>query len=185
VPSAPGQFPRIRRAVPSDCRAIAEVHVAAWRETYAGLVPDDVLRNLSIERREDFWRGAVTQAQSTTRVFVAEIGVLGIVGFAACGPRRSALLTQDGEIFAIYLRRPAQRRGLGRRLMRAMAADMLARGLNSAAAWVLEGNHGARRFYERLGGVLVGEQTVTLGEVALREVAYGWADLAALAGRSG
>ena len=34
----------IRRAEPGDAAAIAAVHVAAWRETYAGLVPERMLR---------------------------------------------------------------------------------------------------------------------------------------------
>jgi hypothetical protein len=45
----------------------------------------------------------------------------------------------------------------------------------SMLVWVLAENY-ARGFYERLGGALVGEQEITLGGVALREVAYGWPD---------
>ena len=37
----------IRRARPSDARPIAQVHVAAWRSTYAGILPDRSLTGLS------------------------------------------------------------------------------------------------------------------------------------------
>ena len=46
----------------------------------------------------------------------------------------------------------AQRQGVGRALMSAVARDLLARGHASATLWVLEGNGSARRFYEALGG---------------------------------
>jgi hypothetical protein len=42
----------IRRASQSDARAIAEVHVASWRETYRGIVPDAFLDALSVAERE-------------------------------------------------------------------------------------------------------------------------------------
>lgn len=57
MPAPPDEFPRIRRALPVDSRVLAEAPVAAWRQTYAGLVPDEVLRDLSFEHREDQWRG--------------------------------------------------------------------------------------------------------------------------------
>jgi hypothetical protein len=41
--------------------------------------------------------------------------------------------------------------------------------------WVLAENP-SRKFYERLGGQLVYEKTVTIGGVPLIEVAYGWRD---------
>ena len=39
---------------------------------------------------------------------------------------------------------------------------------------------GARRFYEALGGTVVGEQRIEIGGVTLVEVAYGWPDAGAL-----
>lgn len=39
--------------------------------------------------------------------------------------------------------------------------------------WVLLDNP-SRKFYETLGGALVGEKSVTVGETTVVEVAYGW-----------
>ncbi len=43
----------IRPAVFKDAAAIAHVHIDAWRTTYRSLMPDDVLDNLSFERRQE------------------------------------------------------------------------------------------------------------------------------------
>jgi hypothetical protein len=48
--------------------------------------------------------------------------------------------------------------------------------------WVLMENHPARRFYESLGGIVVGEGGFRLGGAWLSETAYGWKDLDALLG---
>jgi hypothetical protein len=37
----------IRIAAPEDAPGIANMHVASWRETYAGMVPDAMLSSLS------------------------------------------------------------------------------------------------------------------------------------------
>jgi hypothetical protein len=40
--------------------------------------------------------------------------------------------------------------------------------------WVLRDNQPARSFYERLGGVYIRAQPITIGSVTLEEVSYGW-----------
>jgi hypothetical protein len=45
----------IRSARVEDAAAIAEVHVETWRTTYAGMLPDNFLLNLSEEKYEARW----------------------------------------------------------------------------------------------------------------------------------
>ena len=103
-----------------------------------------------------------------------------MVGFAAGGATRATSLPHDVEVYAIYVARAAQRRGCGRRLMAALADALLARGFKSLCLWVLEENAGARGFYQRLGGVVVGEKMGVDGEHEFGEVAYGWDSLQSL-----
>jgi len=43
--------------------------------------------------------------------------------------------------------------------------------------WVLRDNAAARRFYERLGGIYVRAQPITIGSATLEEISYGWRSL--------
>jgi hypothetical protein len=47
------------------------------------------------------------------------------------------------------------------------------------AVWVLARNP-SRKFYESLGGQLIGEQEIERGGESFTEVAYGWRDLSLL-----
>ena len=58
----------IRRARPADAMAIAAVHVAAWRSTYPGILPDSYLAKLSVSRQAAYYDAAIRGA---TGVFVA------------------------------------------------------------------------------------------------------------------
>lgn len=171
----------IRRAGAGDAPAIAAVHVAAWREAYAGLLPARLLRSLSLEEAVLKWRPILSVPHPA--VFVAIRPDQTVVGFGSCGPQRTAALAADGfagEVEAIYLLAADQGRGVGRRLMAAMARALLAQGQGSAALWVLRDNQRSRGFYEALGGALVGARAEMHGKVTFHEVAYGWRDLRAL-----
>ena len=177
----PGPAITIRAATGDDAVSIAAVHVASWRETYAGLMPDTMLSGLSVNDRAARWADILGQAERPDGpgVFVAEHGG-DLVGFASGGGQRDAnLLAQGftGEITAIYVLQDMQGRGAGRRLMAALAEDLQRGGHGAASLWVLRENLGARRFYERLGGEIVGEKQDQREAVRLIEVAYGWRDL--------
>lgn len=174
-----------READASDAGAIGLLHVTSWRETYNGLLPGQILDELSAEARSAMWSTVLNGPAKAgeTAVFVAENGS-GIVGFGACGGQRDRKLKEegfDGEIGAIYVLRAYQRAGIGNALMRLMARSLLARGRRAASLWVLRDNVRAQLFYERLGGAPIGEREEDLSGATLVEVAYGWSELMTLA----
>ncbi len=169
----------IREARCGDAAGIARVHVDSWRTTYRGIVPDDYLANLSAEQRERHWHSVTCCAASDEFVYVAEDPVGQIVGFASGAPERTGHAEYKGELYAIYLLAEYQKRGIGRRLVSAVAARLLRNGFHTMLLWVLA-NNPARHFYEALGGQAVISQPITIGGVALEEVAYGWKDLTTL-----
>jgi ribosomal protein S18 acetylase RimI-like enzyme len=169
----------IRAALRSDAPAIGRVHVESWRETYRGVLPERLLQSLSALVRAAMWQGAL-ESDPPVLLFVGQRADGDLLGFAGGGARRGGSLSHDAEVYAIYVVRAAQRRGCGRRLMVALAAGLHARGHRSVCLWVLRENANARRFYECLGGEVVGERTQVDGGHAFDEVAYGWASLESL-----
>ncbi len=173
---------QIREARSEDARGIAEVHVASWRTTYRGIVPDEHLARLSVEQRAQRWME--TLALGIEIVYVAEdetdVGEGRIVGFASGGAERDGEAPDyDGELYAVYILQEYHGQGIGQRLVRAVAERLAASGFNAMLVWVLATNP-SRGFYERLGGQFVGEKAIEIGGVSLSEVAYGWRDIRAL-----
>ena len=168
---------RIRQAVDSDASGIARVHVDSWRSTYAGIVPAEHLAALDYDRREAHWHRVL--ADRRQNVFVAEERDGRIIGFSSGGPERGNDPAYPGELYAVYLFASRQRRGLGRRLVAALADWFLSRGWQSMRLWVLEDNP-SRGFYEALGGVRIKQETVAIGGTELVEIAYGWSDISPL-----
>ena len=164
----------VRPAEVSDAAAIAAVHVDTWRTTYRGLLPADFLASLEKAGYEQRWER--TLADGSGRVFVAEDDRR-VVGFASGGRERAGEDGFSGELYAIYVLEAAQGRGHGRRLVRAVVQGLREMRLADMIVWVLRDNHDARHFYERMGGVYVRTQPITIGSTLLQEVSYGWRSL--------
>ena len=178
---------RIRRAGMDDAELIAQLHVDAWRESYASLMPPEALSLLSVEEKAERWRDIFLSCQGdgACAVFLAYDEAGSPCGFAACGRQRSPRLAEAGfpvEFSTLYLLRRAQQRGLGRAMMSAMAKHLIAEGYSSASGWVFRDYPPARLFHEMLGGErtgIDGEWTV-LG-VTLPDISYGYRDISKLA----
>lgn len=166
----------LRHAAEADAATLGQVHVQAWREAYAGMIPNAVLAALDPAQRAAMWRG--TLARRSVVHLAEQHGAL--VAFAAGRRQSDASLPYSGEIAAIYVLRRAQRFGIGRALMAAVARDLLAQGHAGATLWVLEVNSPARRFYEALGGRLVTAREEERDGFRATGIAYGWPDLTIL-----
>ena len=91
----------------------------------------------------------------------------------------------NAELSAVYIVRDAQRTGIGRRLVAAVAAAQQAHGADGLIVWVIAANKAARAFYEHLGAQILVEQPFTWDGMDLVEAGYGWRDLPALIAAGG
>ncbi len=181
----------IRRARATDAVAIAAVHVAAWRSTYPGILPDTYLANLSVSRQAAHYDAAIHGA---TGVFVAIASGLDlpppsgsrstvpggprVIGFGTAGRARASSdlggrRLGEGEIETLYVLDDWRERGVGRRLMRASASYLAENGCRSVFLWVLRDNP-SRWFYQRLGGKPAAEAAIQFAGRPVVQTAFVW-----------
>ncbi|MEN1968659.1 GNAT family N-acetyltransferase [Lentibacillus sp. N15] len=163
----------IRKAVATDAKGIANVHVDSWRTTYKGILPDALLDNLSYSRRMKQWEQNIAQQH----VFVVENDQGEIVGFSAGGKERTGKYpSYTGELYAIYILQAYQGKGLGKLLVQPVVDVLRNLDCHSMLVLVLKEND-ATYFYEAIGGKQVDVTEETIAGQAVIEVAYGWDDL--------
>jgi ribosomal protein S18 acetylase RimI-like enzyme len=140
---------RLRHATPGDARAIAAIHVAAWRAAYRTLLPDSFLAALDIEEHAAKWSSALSRP-SPSRVALAERdGAL--VGFCSYGATRDDEAPDVAEIYALNVHPDHWRQGAGRALCAEAYREAAVRGHSAITLWVMAANGNARRFYQDLG----------------------------------
>jgi GNAT superfamily N-acetyltransferase len=170
----------IRQATADDAEAIAHVIVDTWRTAYRGIVPDEVLTNLSHEEFARNYRQSFEEQETrTTFTLVAEDGQDQVVGVASTAPTLQSDAPYTVQIRVLYVLPTHQGLGVGWALVRAAAEQLAAQGHGAMVIWVLRANTPARRFYEALGGHLIGERRRELLGFVGEEVAYGWPELRA------
>jgi ribosomal protein S18 acetylase RimI-like enzyme len=180
----PANAVTVQRARPEHAPTIAALHVAAWREAYTGILPDEMISALTVEVRQAWWAQLLSTPPETPggAAYLAELGGEP-VGFGTCNGQRSDALAAagfDGEISSLYVLRAAQGRGVGQAMMARMATRLQTAGYRAAGLWVLRESDVARRFYEGCGGTLLDGAAGVRRQGRFTEVAYGWPKLAML-----
>jgi len=158
----------IRKADCKDLRKISYVHVDSWRETYAGIVDKDTLSKLSYGKSQDNWK--FCYERSTHYFYVAEINNA-IIGFAVGGPTRSEELLHDAEIYALYVLKVHQKKGIGKALMLKLAGNFHKERWDDILVWCLQKNKSCG-FYEKLGAKHEETKKIRIGNKPLIEYGY-------------
>ncbi|MBT2530948.1 GNAT family N-acetyltransferase [Arthrobacter sp. ISL-48] len=141
----------VRRAEPADAPSMARVHVDTWRESYRGLMSDDVLDDPALlSRRESFWAAALTDPRYNQNSVAVASSEGALIGIAMSGPSPE---DADGprQLYLLYAYAAYHGSGVGTALLNAVI-DRTA----SAALWVADPNPRAQAFYRKNGFVADG-----------------------------
>jgi ribosomal protein S18 acetylase RimI-like enzyme len=148
VPAPDAHTGVIRPAVPGDADAIAAVHLATWRDAYAGILPAGFLDAQRVDEFAQRWRGRLAAPAERSFALVCEWQGR-VRAFTAGGLSRDG--DGGGEVYTIYVDPACQGQGAGARLLEAAARSLAGAGFTEAALWVFAENHSARGFYEAQG----------------------------------
>ncbi|MGY4642443.1 N-acetyltransferase family protein [Cellulomonas sp. URHB0016] len=156
----------VRRADLEDVPALARVHVASWRETYRGVMRDEVLDDPElVESRERFWTVVISGEGSHDRTIVLAEADGDVVGMALAGPPSEDDATWTRQLYVLYTLRAVHGSGAGAALLAAVLDPDA-----PAALWVADPNPRAQAFYRRQGFVPDGTSKVDDGVHAIRMV---------------
>ena len=153
----------VRAARLDDVPPMARVIVESWRETYRGLMRDEVLDDPGlVASRERFWTAALNERYAANRAAVAERDGA-IVGVAMSGPPLDADATWSRQLYILYVLAAQHGSGAGAALL-----DAVVSAGEDVALWVADPNPRAQAFYRRHGFVADGTTTVDDGVTEIR-----------------
>jgi ribosomal protein S18 acetylase RimI-like enzyme len=187
----------IRPAGESDAPAMGRLMVETFLRAHKGQIPQGAW-----QRRQQEWTWEISAAgwSRTLReiadgsspkdcIYLAvdnEVrGEEKIAGLIMGGPAEVGPWTNAGEILALYVSHAFHRRGLGRRLIQAAVRHLRGADMDRLVIRCLAANEPANRFYEALGGKIVGQQEADEYGFPILEQIYGWDDSSLLLGDGG
>jgi len=146
---------------------MVRVQVASWRCLFAGIVPEDLLAELTGEQAQevwrDRWREAITNPPTSRHrvlVAVSETPSREVVGFVSAGPATDAdrWPGTDGELYELRVAPDRTKQGHGSRLLHAAADTLAEDGFHTLSIWALAADSVLRRFLEAAGWAPDGAQ---------------------------
>lgn len=154
----------IREATQGDCNGIGKVYCDSWRAAYQNILPQNYLNSLTVTNC------------TPDKVSMDDIVLLKqerVVGICHISEARNLKDKVWGEIVAIYLLPDMWGSGVGSQLLQSAIKKLEYRGFKNICLWVLKDNIRARKFYEKNGFAVSGNECETeIAECNISEVEY-------------
>lgn len=162
----------IRFAQKSDAQAVAQLHLAASRALYEGVVPDAHWLATSAQQRLAFWSEAIEYGEPQVMVAVQAAQVVGFVGFDRSRDPKSKNTT--GELWALYAAPDCIGHGVGLALWDAAREGLQEEGCTEVTAWVTLLSEAALRFFDAAGfkREMKTARTAAVGGVRVEELRF-------------
>jgi GNAT superfamily N-acetyltransferase len=139
----------IRLATTLDAFRIAEIHILGWRFAYKGIISEEILNNLSIERSMTARRNGILDGSE--EIYVIEKDKV-IYGHLTIGKCRDADKNESTfELWGVYIHPDFLRNGYGHQFLKFCELQARQRGHKEVVLWVLKDNKIGRSFYEKNG----------------------------------
>lgn len=151
--STPTADVSVRMSWPADAEAIAEVQGRAWQESYADLLPAEVLASYDVQAVAAGWHAAMARpTEARNRVLVA-LERNTVRGFVVCTPASDPDCDPIavGEMVDLTVDPATRGQGHGSRLLQAAVDTLVADRFTTAVTWVMASDDALRAFLTDAG----------------------------------
>lgn len=161
---------QVRPATLRDAKHIAELHNAALREAFKGVVADEHVPVVAQDKRQAYWREAIEYSEPHVQVALNGDKIVGFVGYDRSRDPKTP--NTMGEIWAIYAHPDYWGLGVGLALWDAAREGLIEEGCLNVSVWVPVGIERTVRFHELAGfkREMTTIKTVPMGAVKIEEI---------------
>lgn len=158
----------IRKMKIEDAETVTDVLINSWKTAYRGIISDEYLNNMDkdtlLERRRKQYRDYI--------VAVSDSQIVGYCWYVNNNSFTNDLSEIDSEVVALYVKPELIRHGLGRKMLLYAIDDLKKQDRKNMVIWCLKDNIPARKFYENMGGIIMGEHKTHIGNQDYDEVGF-------------
>ncbi len=145
---------KIIKAKQEHLHDIAFVQVMSWKTAYIGIIPDDYLEKLTVEKKAEFISKIISKRIAEYYLMYDEDKPIGV--FVYCKSLDKDTNDETAEVSAIYFLPEYWGKGLGTKFLNFGLGEIKSTGYKKVTLWVLEKNECARKFYEKNGFIYDG-----------------------------
>ena len=161
----------IRKALPSDAKALAEIAEATFRATFSAMnTAEHMELHCQTNYGEHTQAAEISNPEMVTLVSEYESRMIGYAQMRWGSAPSCVSANSPGEIQRLYVVEDCHGKGIAQDLMNACIDEIKQRGSDAAWLGVWERNPRAISFYKKSGFVEVGDHTFSLGGDPQRDI---------------
>lgn len=160
----------IRNIKEEDIPSVVDIQINGWKTAYKGIIDDDFLNSMNREEKIEKRRKDYNQ----NGFIVAELNkeVVGFCRYIDNNSYTPNMLEIDCEIVALYVKPNLKYNGIGTELFQFVTNEFKSKNRTKMIIWCLKDNKPSRKFYTKMGGEIVKEKVVEMGEKNYVEVGF-------------
>lgn len=156
---------QIRWCQEEDWGELGRIHCLSYHSTYKSIMPEDYLKTITINERQQFYRNILKKGRMNTAILIEEDTALGLL-------RISELEENRIVIEELYLLEDCRGKGFGTTFLLWIEEELIRRSGRTLELWVLQENLRAIKFYQRYGFERTGEERVIVRGKELIQIQY-------------
>lgn len=160
---------KIRDIKKEDIPQVVDIQISGWKTAYKGIIDDKYLENMNPEEKIKMRQKDYTE----NRFIVAELNneVVGFCRYTDNINKTPETPEADCELRAIYVKPELKHNGIGRKMFEYAVNEFKNLGKRKMVIWCLKDNESSKKFYEKMGGKIIKERLIHIGNTDYEEVA--------------
>ena len=160
----------IRKVNEKDIPSIADIQVNGWKTAYKGIIDEAILNAMNKEEKIERFKGNYQK----NGFIVAELEneVVGFCRYAGSNEFTPDMQDIDCEITALYVKPNLKYNGIGTKLFQFVINEFKSKNKTKMILWCLKDNEPSKKFYTKMGGKIIKERVIEIGEKNYCEVGF-------------
>ena len=160
----------IRNVAEKDIPSVADIQVNGWKTAYKGIIDDAILNVMNKEEKIE--RFKVNYQKNGFIVAELNNQVVGFCRYIDSNKFTQDISNIDCELLALYVNPDLKYNGIGTKLFQFVTNEFKSKNRTKMILWCLKDNEPSKKFYTKMGGKIIKERTIEIGEKEYLEVGF-------------
>ena len=160
----------IRNIEEKDIPSVVDIQISGWKTAYKGIIDNDFLnamnRDERIKKRKNDYK--------SNGFIVAELHnqIVGFCKYVDSNKFTPDISYIDCELLALYVKPNFKYNGIGTQLFNFVINDFKNKNKTKMIIWCLKDNEPSKKFYTKMGGKIVKDREIKIGDHNYNEVGF-------------
>lgn len=161
---------KIRNIEEKDIPSVVDIKISGWQVAYKGIIEDNILNSMNREKIIEKLKNNYKE----NGFIVAELNneIVGFCSYIDNNKFTPDITYIDCELSALYVKPNLKYNGIGTKLFRFVTNEFKNKNKTKMILWCLKDNEPSKKFYTKMGGEIIKERIIEIGQKSYYEVGF-------------